>query len=487
MIHQIGIDQKDKWALSEFGEVDFGDERLKDRLIKMASQLSSSPESSINQACGDWANAKAAYRFFQNENIVEREILRVHVKKTVERMKPYKTILAIQDTCYISYKNHKKTEGLGIIASRIRSKTTNFKTPGLVMHTSFGITTEGLPLGILDQKIHSRPVLEESTKQMKNRSHNIKLPVQDKESIRWLDSLKNSTDALMETGVQLVTVCDREADMYDLFEYSEKIQSPVLIRARQDRQINKPSPYSKKVKDRLWKTIQESPVQGTIPVEIPPRDTKPGRTATLDLHFNSFIMNPSKNNARRKTEDLPDLKLYAVYVIEKNPPKEESPLEWMLLTNLPIIDYGDAVEKVSWYCLRWRIEVFHKILKSGLYVEKCRLGHAERLIRYLTVMSIIAWKLFFMTLLARANPSLPCTVFLEEKEWKVLYTKIHKIPLNPQSPPPSAQEAVLWISQLGGFLARKGDKDPGPIVLWRGWKRLVDLSEGWSLAYSTCG
>ena len=102
-------------------------------------------------------------------------------------------------------------------------------------------------------------------------------------------------------------------------------------------------------------------------------------------------------------------------------------------------------------------------------------------------MSIIAWKLFFMTLLARANPSLPCTVFLEEKEWKVLYTKIHKIPLNPQSPPPSAQEAVLWISQLGGFLARKGDKDPGPIVLWRGWKRLVDLSEGWSLAYSTCG
>ncbi len=196
------------WASTEFGTAKFGDGRLTERLIKLANHLSALPESSINQACGSWSEAKAAYRFFQNDSILESEILQSHVKKTVERTKPHNTILAIQDTCYISYKNHGKTQGLGIIASRIGSKTTNFKTPGLVMHSSFAITTDGLPVGLLDQKIHSRVPIPEELKELKKRTHNIDLAIQAKESIRWLESLKKSKDALCLTHAQLVTVCD---------------------------------------------------------------------------------------------------------------------------------------------------------------------------------------------------------------------------------------------------------------------------------------
>lgn len=157
------------WAESEFGIVDFGDKRLSKRLLKIADSFANSPERSINQACDDWHQSKAAYRFFQNDAVSESQIRDSHIIKTVERAKEHSTILAIQDTCYISYKNHKKTQGLGVIAARIRSKTTNFQTHGLVMHTTFAVTAEGLPIGLLDQKISSRPPLDEEVKELKKK------------------------------------------------------------------------------------------------------------------------------------------------------------------------------------------------------------------------------------------------------------------------------------------------------------------------------
>jgi hypothetical protein len=157
------------WAASEFGEVDFGDKRLSNRLLKLADTFVKTPENSINRSCSSWGETKAAYRFFQNENIDESKILNSHSMKTAERARKHEVILAIQDTCYISYKDHKKTTGLGIIASRIRSQHTNFQTHGLVMHTSFAITTDGLPLGLLDQQIKSRPELSKEVRELKKK------------------------------------------------------------------------------------------------------------------------------------------------------------------------------------------------------------------------------------------------------------------------------------------------------------------------------
>lgn len=223
------------------------------------------------------------------------------------------------------------------------------------------------------------------------------------------------------------------------------------------------------------------PCQGEIQVNIPARDNKPKRTAILEVRFNSFIMNPTKNNVKRKTRKLTDLKLNAVYIMEKSPPIGEEPMNWMLLTNISINNFEAAVEKIQWYCLRWRIEIFHKILKSGFKVEEGRLQTADRLIRFLTIMSVIAWRVFFITLVSRVNPNLPCNTLLADEEWKVLYTRIYHTKQYPKIPP-TIRDAVRWIAKLGGFLARKNDREPGPITLWRGWKRLIDLAEGWNLA-----
>ena len=351
------------------------------------------------------------------------------------------------------------------------------------MHTAFAITPDGLPLGLLDQKIHSRPPLPEEVKKLKKRSHNIALPIEEKESLKWVDSLRNSNNLGLK-NTKVVTVCDREADIYDLFEVACRENSSVLIRARQDRTVNKKSVYSKKSGDKLWSLTKKFPCQGEVEVTIPARDNKPSRTAILELRFGDFIMNPPKNNIKRKTEKLPNLKLHVLYIIEKDSSEIESPMEWVLLTNIPINNFEEAVEKMRWYCLRWRIEVFHKILKSGLRVEECRLGTADRLIRYLTIMSIIAWRIFFITLIARSDPSLPCTTLLAEEEWKVLYTKMHHTKTYPSNPL-TIKEAVLWVAKVGGFLARKNDGEPGPITLWRGWKRLFDFTEGWNLALTS--
>ena len=387
------------WASVEFGNVNLGDERLRKRLIKLADSLAESPESPINQACDGWAEAKGAYRFFQNESVNEKEILASHTQQTVERAKNAEKILAIQDTSYICYSKHKQTTGLGMITKKPGSNATTISTTGVIMHTTFAVTTSGLPLGILDQNISARKPLSDQLRQKKKKGHNTYVPIEDKESIRWLDSLRRTQEATKDSDIEVVTICDREGDFYELFEHSKKIGTSVLVRASVDRIINKSSMYTRKLDTRLWGYVQSLPVQGTIEVEIPARNQRPARTATLETRFGSFKMNPPRNLFRQKTEDLPDIGLNAVYVTEKDPPQGEDALEWMLLTDLPVTDFDEAIEKVRWYCLRWRIEVFHKILKSGLKVEQCRLQTADGLIRYLTVMSIIAWRIYRIELI----------------------------------------------------------------------------------------
>lgn len=152
----------------------------------------------------------------------------------------------------------------------------------------------------------------------------------------------------------------------------------------------------------------------------------------------------------------------------------------MLLTNTAVSNYDEAVEKMKWYRLRWGIEVFHKILKSGCQVESCRLGTAERLTKYLALFAIIAWRLHWITQVNREAPNESCVALLADHEWKALYCKINKTS-EPPEVPPSIRQAIRWIAQLGGFLARKGDNEPGIVTVWRGWQRLTDIAEDWLL------
>jgi len=470
------------WAAEEFAEVRLGDKRLDARLIKLCDRFSDAPESPINQACADWAETKAAYRFFQNDNVTVGEILATHRCKTAQRAKEHQTVLALQDTSYFVYTSHRKTEGLGKMSMKKGKNVKKIYSNGLMMHTCLAVTTDGLPLGLLDQKIFSRKLRTKKTGKAKPHAH---LPIEEKESYRWLETLENTKAAT--GGTEIVTVCDREADLYNFFKRSHPIGASVLVRANADRTINRTSRYAEKGVKKLWEHMRQQIETGSYTLDIPKRSKtkhcqeREARTATVAVRFGSFMLNPPRNNLQHSTEDLPDIEMYAAYALESDPPDGEEPVEWMLLTNLPVTSYEEAYEKILWYCVRWRIEMYFKVLKSGFRVETCRLGHAERLARYLTVMSIVAWRLFMITLVARTDPAMPCSTFLANHEWKVLFLKANKNKTLPKKPP-LIGDVVIWVAKLGGYLARKSDGPPGTITLWRGWKRLADLTEGWNLA-----
>jgi hypothetical protein len=194
----------------------------------------------------------------------------------------------------------------------------------------------------------------------------------------------------------VVTVCDRESDIYDFFKLSKELESPVVVRASADRAINKKSRYAEKDVVKLWEHMGTLPEAGSYEIDVQRKSKSKhcslrlARTATVVVRFGSFRMNPPRNHPKQKSDDLPALKMNAIHVLEENPPEGEEGIEWMRLTNLEVTSFEEACEKVRWYGLRWRIEMFFKVIKSGFRVEACRLAHGERLARYLTIMSIVA-------------------------------------------------------------------------------------------------
>ena len=475
-----------EWAANEFKEVDLGDKRLNLRLIKLCDTFSKAPESPINQACVDWAETKAAYRFFKNENVDIDQIISAHREKTSDRAANHRTVLAIQDTSYLVYTNHTKTKGLGDISLKKGKNIDEIHSRGLVMHTCLAITTKGMPLGLFDLKIFSRELRPDHERRSKGgRGVHDVLPVEDKESYRWIGALQTTTKVTEKT--QVITVCDRECDFYDFFKAAEKNGSAVLVRASQNRTVNRRSRYAEKEVSKLWEHIMSKPTAGSYIVNISAQEKtrhckgRKARISQMEVRFGGFKMNPPRNNPKHKKELLPNIQMYAIHVHEKHPPKGEDAVEWMLITNQPVATFDEACERICWYSYRWRIEMYFKVLKSGFRVEACRLGTADRLICYLTLMSIVAWRLFAITLIARTNPSMSCSEFMSELEWTVLSIKSSRNGNLPMYPP-STGEALISIAKLGGYLARKKDGPPGTLVLWRGWKRLMDLAQGWYLA-----
>lgn len=469
------------WASEEFAEVNLGDKRLNQRLINLCDKFSEAPESPINQACEDWSETKAAYRFFQNEKVETSAIMATHREKTAKRLETHGTILAIQDTSYFIYTGHPKTKGLGEISLKKGKNVAEIYSRGLVMHACLAVTTEGLPLGLLSQKIFARK--DSSNREKAGASE--RLPIEEKESFRWLEALQDTKDAAGDCRV--VTVCDREADIYDFFRLGKELGSPLLVRASADRTINRKSRYAEKGVIKLWEHIGNLSAAGTYDIDVPRKSKskhsslREARSATVTVRFGSFRLNPPRNHAKQKTENLPDIEMTAIHVLEENPPEGEEAIEWMLLTNLEVTSFEEACEKVHWYGLRWRIEMFFKVLKSGFRVEACRLAHGERLARYLTVMSIVAWRIFMITIIARTNPSQCCSSLLTRNQWKILITQATRKRDLPDKPP-TMKQAVACIAKLGGHLGRKCDGPPGTLTLWRGWKRLTALVEGAELA-----
>lgn len=455
------IEQVDAgWSVREFHDIDLGDERLNQRLLTLAETFGAHPTAPINQASTDWYATKAAYGFFANPKAIPAEVLAPHQERTLERMHAHNLVLLAQDTTFLNYTHHPATAGLGPIGGGQR---------GLVMHSTLAFTPQGLPLGVLDQHIWAR---KEAAPAEAKRSRR---PITEKESRKWLDAL-HETVTLVPEEIRLVTIADREADIFEFLDQADQLAAEYVIRAAQDRSVAGEI-------GRLWTHMAAQPIAGNVTVTVAARPGHAERTAELRVRVGQVTLLPPLRPADDPGIWLEPLTVWAIWLHEDRPPTSAAPIEWLLLTNVAVRTWQETTERIGWYCVRPGIEQFHKILKSGCTVEDCRLEDAERLKPYLTLMSVVAWRLFWLTHINRQNPDDPCTAILADHEWKALYTSIYRTTTIPERVP-TVRQAVRWIAQLGGFLGRKGDGEPGITVIWRGWSRLADLADIYLILHS---
>ena len=442
-----------RWIKTELGSAKLGDRRLDKRLAIIVEAFANLPQASIPQATSLWSKTKAAYRFLNNQKVTPEKILQPHQQATQQRVGQKKVVLAVQDTTSLNYTHLPQTQGLGHIGTDPRSR-------GIVLHTTLALTPERLPLGIIAQQSWTRPHYGSAKKRRKK-------SIDDKESQKWLHSL-SATEELQNKilQTQLINVADRESDVYELFLQASRCRSKLLIRAAWDRRVDHPQKH-------LWTYLEAQPLAATRQVLITRRKEKKQRTAQVEIRFAKVTLKPPRRNP-----SLSSLSLYTVYVNEPHPPRGEQALSWMLLTTLEVHSALRAIQVAQYYTVRFTIELFHKVLKSGCRVEQRQLKSAQGLRRCLALDSLVACRILSLTMLGRTVPDLPCSVIFEDHEWQSLYCFVHQTSCPPHSPP-SLNEVIRWIARLGGFLGRKGDGHPGPIVLWRGLQRLSDISVAW--------
>ncbi len=466
-IIEVGT-QSVEWVTQEFARADLCDKRLDRRLIKTAEQLAKSPVSPINEACGDWASTQAAYRLFNNPKASTSGILKPHREATVARMAGCSgPVLVMQDTVFFSYGTHVKTRGLGPIG-----KSNNAHDRGLIMHNALAFTTSGVPLGILSQSIWARREIPAEDPQEKIERLQC-TAIEEKESSKWLVALRETVERA-PPGVQVITVADRESDFFEFLTQAKEQRAKFLIRARTDRQL---VPEDSEGCASMLEALSDAAVLGSMTVPVPSNGSRKARTATIEVRVAQVtIKAPQRRGAAKSSGSNEPVTVTLIGATETSPPAGTEPISWVLLTNLAVNDFESAAEKVHWYGKRWGIETWHKVLKSGCQVENCMLEEAARLKRYLTLFSIIGVRLMQVAFLARAQPDLPASEVFSAIEIQVLHLRVTKA-LPPATPSLRLREVVRMLGSLGGHLGRKGDGEPGVLVLWRGWMRLYESVE----------
>jgi hypothetical protein len=452
--HEVNED----WAKEEFGAAKLNDQRLKRRLLLIARDRYDRPQASLPEACQSRAKTKAAYRFFEHATTTMDNLLSSHYQATIKRMSEQKLVLIAQDTTTLNYSAHPLTEGLGPIGSRHKGVV------GLIVHDSMAVNLEGTPLGLLDVQCWARDPKAYGKKHLRH-----ELAIEEKESQKWLEAFRKVIAAKKHCPeTTLVSVGDREADIYELFKLavSEGGGAQLLVRAEQDRLLADGQGH-------LWDQMAKRPVAGIQVLSVPRRAQRAPRVARLEVRFNEVTL-----QAPQRRRKLGELKIWAILAQEIDAPEEVEPLKWMLLTTVALESFADATEKLLWYTRRWGIEVYHRTLKSGCKIEERQLGSADRLEACLAIDMVVAWRIFHLTKLGRETPEVPCTVFFEESQWKALYCFVHQQPAPPKEPP-TLRAAVRMVASLGGFLGRKGDGEPGTQSLWIGIQRLDDIEATW--------
>ena len=456
------------WTDREVDEGVFKDARLGKRFRELLIQLGGGMGESIPFACQDWANTKAAYRFFSNDRVQEGDILSGHFGATRERFEATEgTVLLLQDTTEFSYERA-RPELVGMTKSvntgkdkkgRPRSHT----LCGILMHSSLAVTTDGLPLGLAAVKFWTRKKFK-GTAALKKKINPTRVPIEQKESVRWLDNLRQSIDLLGDPS-RCIHVGDRESDIFELYCLTQELGTHFIVRMQTDRLAGDGA-------HTISSEMEEIAIKGLHRVQV--RDQNGEMTAvTLELKCKRIHVQPPIGKQKR----YPALDLTVIHATERDAPKGRKPIDWKLMTDLPARTRAEVIEKIDWYALRWKIEVFHKILKSGCKAEDSKLRTADRLANLMAVYCILSWRVFWLTMLNRAAPDAAPTTALTASEISLL-DQLMVDAGSRRCRPGTLSYYLTKLARLGGYLARSNDPPPGNTVIWRGLSRLTDIEIG---------
>jgi hypothetical protein len=460
------------WALEEMEAVDLGDERLDTRAVSLLSALGNRPNLSIPAACKGRAELKAAYRFFDHDRVTLEKVLEPHIARTRERMARQEVVLLVQDTSEIDLTRPEQVvAGAGELDGSRR---------GFLLHEMQAFTPEGTPLGTAWAAVLNRTEgvshAATSAKQRKRKQ----TPIEEKESQRWLDGLRQARQLAQGLpGVCCVCVADSEADIYELFSEPRGAQ-PVqwLIRACQDRALDGADG------GHLRDEVLATPVLYEVDLKVRARQAKTAaedrarrrnrvaRQAKVEVRAKTLTLRPPSRPDRK----LPPVRVNVVVVREPNPPAGAEPVEWVLVTTLPIDTPEQVRTVVAYYCVRWGIELLFRTLKSGCRIEQRRFEDIERVLPCLGLYLIVAWRTLFVCHLGRECPDLDCEAIFEPSEWKAVWVAVHN--RKPPKKAPKLSEMVHLIASLGGYVERP-NTEPGAQTLWIGMQRMYDLAWAW--------
>jgi hypothetical protein len=473
------------WAVEEMENADLKDKRLNKRLTLLLSDLGQRPTASIPAACGGHAEMTAAYRFFDNDKVTFEKILEPHFQRTRQRIAAHQVALLVQDTTELDFtRPEAQVVGAGPMDGPSRR--------GAFLHPLEAFTEDGTPLGAVWAEAWARVDEPDMTKAQKRKRRKA-ATIEEKESRRWVTGLREAravAAAVPETTC--ICIADSEADIYEMFSEPRGAGAgrPVewLIRACQDRGVEASEEGGEPA--RLRQTVEVAPilfaheisVRGRMPKmdceDRTRRQPRRNRKAVVTVRATAVMLRPP--NRPGSHPPLPPVPVNVVLVREEAPPEGEEPIEWILVTTLPI-ENAEAVRKViAYYSIRWMIELLFRTLKSGCRVEARRFEHIDRLVPCAAVYLIIAWRTLMVCRMGRSCPDISCEVIFEPEEWKSVYV-VTRGQAPPQKPP-GLEEMIRLTAQLGGYINRPGRKDsPGVQTVWIGMQRMQDLALAWSI------
>lgn len=467
---------------------EFGDRRLNRRLVKIVEELGASPPLGIPAATERRAEMEAAYRFFDNDKVSPEKILQPHIDATMERIAQCDLVLLVQDTTELDLtRPTQQVRGAGPMDCEARR--------GAFVHPLIAFNEAGVPLGTVWQKTWARETIETSLSAAQKNRRRQETPIEQKESLRWIEGLRAARDvAAACPQTTCVCVSDSESDIYELFSEprANSVRSAdaafdtgdgpsrtpavhLLIRAGQTRSTETGNwlKNARAGKCLFQSTLQVSARRAKIKATKHRREqSREARVAEVEARATTVTLQPPYRFDRK----LPPVVVNVILVEEPRPPAGCEPIQWLLVTTLPIDTLQQVKKIVEAYCLRWQIEIYFRTLKSGCRVEQRQFETLPRSLNCLAVYAIIAWRVMYLCRLGRECPDLDCEVVFSPSEWQSVYAVVHHGELPQQQP--RLNEMIRMIASLGGYVPRQ-QTEPGPQTLWTGLQRMHCFSLAW--------